>query len=325
MAADLGFAPAVEVVDMDVNADGVVSPADAMHIVNHLAQVESGTGNQLGLADVNRDGAVSGLDALMIVNRLNERTDQTSDGTSDVRSQVAELRGNLQALRETASRPNREAVMQLSNDVREARADGQVTDLEREAISTSVDAVFNSAGISQDDREAVRDSIEEIAQARGVDRDSLATRAEGIRSQLQASSGGRFSRLQTLREQFQARGGEGAELRGNLQALRETASRPNREAVMQLSNDVREARADGQVTDLERQATSASVDAVFESAGISQGDREAVRDNIEEIAQARGVDRDSLATRAEGIRSQLQANSGGRFSRLQMIRERFQG
>jgi len=218
LAADLvGFAPAVEVdVDMDVNADGVVSPADALHIVNHLGQAESGTGNQMELADVNRDGAVTGLDALMIVNRLNkvagnanqrgivsERTDQTSDGTSDVRSQVAELRGNLQALRETASRPNREAVMQLANDVREVRADGQVTDLEREAISASVDAVFESAGVSQDDREAVRDSIEEIAQARGVDRDSLAARGERLRSQFQANSGGRFSRLQALRERFQ--------------------------------------------------------------------------------------------------------------------------
>lgn len=60
----------------DVNADGVVSPIDALIVINHLNAGSGSTANGEGEAskyyiDVNGDNALSPIDALLVINRLN--------------------------------------------------------------------------------------------------------------------------------------------------------------------------------------------------------------------------------------------------------------
>ena len=77
LAADLGSS--IPVVALDVNADGALSPFDALMIVNQLNRTSQGADGEApadtlrGLLDVNGDGSLSALDALAVINRLNVR------------------------------------------------------------------------------------------------------------------------------------------------------------------------------------------------------------------------------------------------------------
>lgn len=77
----------------DANSDGVVSPIDALIVINHLNRPdvdgESFTGDTAGARarkasnfgmDVNDDGYVTPLDALLIINRLNSATIASGEG-----------------------------------------------------------------------------------------------------------------------------------------------------------------------------------------------------------------------------------------------------
>ena len=84
MAADLGFHSELwnVVKPSDVNADGVVTPSDALVVINSLNSQGTITVGQLGgegesgastkyFMDVNNDGTVSPADALTVINELN--------------------------------------------------------------------------------------------------------------------------------------------------------------------------------------------------------------------------------------------------------------
>ena len=62
-------ATAVAPVGMDQNDDGLISPVDALRIVNHI----NGAGGFQSRLDVNQDGVVSPLDALMVINYLEDQ------------------------------------------------------------------------------------------------------------------------------------------------------------------------------------------------------------------------------------------------------------
>ncbi len=214
MAADLGVAPVADV--MDINADGVVSPVDALQVINNLRH-DSPSLRNLAVMDVNGDGAVSGLDALAIVNRLNDGNlregglrQRIGDKISEIRDaraaelgdEATDIRDQIQTIREDATRPDRSVVRQLVKEVRSVRADGEVTQDERSAVASSVDAVFESANVSNADREGLRESIRSLAESRDVDRDDVASRFQNMRSQFQDQAGARMSRLQALRARF---------------------------------------------------------------------------------------------------------------------------
>jgi hypothetical protein len=61
----------------DMNGDDLVSPVDALIVINVLNQMRLGAKGaallEPMLGDVNGDGAISPLDALLIINRLNQR------------------------------------------------------------------------------------------------------------------------------------------------------------------------------------------------------------------------------------------------------------
>lgn len=64
--------------NMDVNADGIFSPLDALHVINFLNSngMDGAYDPQL---DFNLDGFVSPIDALIQVNRLNGTTNQSAE------------------------------------------------------------------------------------------------------------------------------------------------------------------------------------------------------------------------------------------------------
>ena len=80
---------------LDVNADGVVSPLDALHIINGLnRQAASGAGSATATAagqsdspvfpDVNGDGHTTPLDALFVINYLNLGVQESSEPRTEV-------------------------------------------------------------------------------------------------------------------------------------------------------------------------------------------------------------------------------------------------
>jgi Dockerin type I domain/Domain of unknown function (DUF4114) len=69
----------------DTNATGIVSPLDALHVINFLNTYGSQSGIYSDMVDalfsgkmldVNDDGRISPLDSLMVINRLNNRAQQ---------------------------------------------------------------------------------------------------------------------------------------------------------------------------------------------------------------------------------------------------------
>lgn len=69
----------LHVVALDVNADGALTPLDALLVVNQLNRESQGAAGEAPadsirqLLDVNADGSLSALDALAVINRLNVR------------------------------------------------------------------------------------------------------------------------------------------------------------------------------------------------------------------------------------------------------------
>ncbi len=72
-AATRGLSPPTATGPMDVNQDGIVSPLDALWIINALNEAALGAtdSTRLGALDVSRDGELSPVDALLVINQLN--------------------------------------------------------------------------------------------------------------------------------------------------------------------------------------------------------------------------------------------------------------
>ena len=72
----------------DVNADGVVSPIDALIVINHL---NAGSGNKANgegegtkyYIDVNGDSKLSPIDALLVINYLNTMRKGSGEGEGE--------------------------------------------------------------------------------------------------------------------------------------------------------------------------------------------------------------------------------------------------
>ncbi|MCA9119607.1 MAG: hypothetical protein H6822_13660 [Planctomycetaceae bacterium] len=62
----------------DVNNDGVVSPADALIVINRLNNPDQSGTQGDSFTDVDGDGVRSPRDALLVINRLNSRSDTSS-------------------------------------------------------------------------------------------------------------------------------------------------------------------------------------------------------------------------------------------------------
>ena len=73
----------------DVNGDGIVSPLDALMIINQLNSKSTLTTAQLSAFDVNHDDQVTPLDALTIINYLINFATQQATSTQAVESTTA--------------------------------------------------------------------------------------------------------------------------------------------------------------------------------------------------------------------------------------------
>ena len=96
--------------------------------------------------------------------------------------QIQQLRMDLNALVEGATRPDPWLVVQLARNSRAALADGEISQEERELLAADFDAVLESANISQSQRDTVIADIEAIVEASGVTAEDLQTIAEDVRA-----------------------------------------------------------------------------------------------------------------------------------------------
>lgn len=85
----------------DVNADGIVTPSDALTIINRLARGGEGerTGQPLVFTDVNGDSKTSAIDALFVINHLARVAAAAQGGEGE--SVVAPLAGSTVAASES--------------------------------------------------------------------------------------------------------------------------------------------------------------------------------------------------------------------------------
>ncbi len=84
---------------LDVNGNGIVSPRDALEVINFLNGSEDRfLGNRLpehlpGYLDINLDNVVTPSDALKIINHLNSRSEGEADGgaSADILASLADI------------------------------------------------------------------------------------------------------------------------------------------------------------------------------------------------------------------------------------------
>ena len=261
----------------------------------------------------------------------NDLRDIASD-SEVTREQVQQLVTDVVAIADGATRPDEELVDTLRENFSEAIADGELTGPEIVRLTADFAAVLESANIPQEEVEAVIQTVGVIVEASNVDREDVElivsdlvaiveefqnrdplisdTQKENLRS-LASDLREIADRTTVTPEQAEA-------IRSEFRSIVEGATRPDRELVRELRRDVRLARSDGEVTNDERQQVAQSVDAVLESANITQEARDALWAEIAET----GLTQDDVQTVAEdlaAIRQESRANrpavAAGRWRR----------
>ncbi len=133
---DDGLALPPEAIKFDCNADGMVSPSDALKVIEHLNQLDSSYDRTV---DVNSDSLVSPLDALLLINYLNLRSHQRSLTNSSLlptNSSDVDNRVNGSGEGVAADKMELDAELErLSNDAVKAVSDWFKDEFVTEAVS----------------------------------------------------------------------------------------------------------------------------------------------------------------------------------------------
>lgn len=96
-------------------------------------------------------------------------------GSEVTPEQIEALKKSLNALVSGATKPDPALVEKLATELAEAKADGELTTAELLRLSQDLEAVFNSAGISQAELEKALNDIQKILLASGVDKSDVQT------------------------------------------------------------------------------------------------------------------------------------------------------
>ena len=104
------------------------------------------------------------------------------DGSNVTDEMRAQLRLDIKAALDGATRPDPALVDQFIVDFKAAAQDGVFTTQERTTLRRDVNAILISANVSQEEIQALRQSARTIVEASGVTRETL----QGIRSDVQA-------------------------------------------------------------------------------------------------------------------------------------------
>ena len=217
LAGDVG----VEIVASDVNGDGRVSAVDALQVINALhSQSRGGVIEDLSSVDVNQDGVLSPRDALGVINHLNANRTRRVQSEPGLHDRILErlsdrdpsetlgngaIREIAQRLAERRGEP--ESIEGLKELVSAARADGDVTEVERAEIRERASTELAERGrdgsnIDPERREQLR---ERIAARRDADVDP--ERREQLRERIAARRDADVDpeRREQLRERIAAR------------------------------------------------------------------------------------------------------------------------
>ncbi len=153
---------------LDVNADGFVSPIDALSVINSLniggsrklnAAGEGEVGSRIYI-DVNADGAVSPMDVLMIVNHLNTRSfNGGGEGEGDSGLAIAPIVSSVTSAIEDAGLP----ISAGNSDSGEA--DGLDIELASNSVgaSAAVDLGYSGGGAQSDEDDDIESIISQLA------------------------------------------------------------------------------------------------------------------------------------------------------------------
>ena len=165
MAADVGTEGPV----LDVNGDGDLNVRDALSVVQAIRTVNGGGElENPSVYDVNGDGDLTPRDALRVLNAV--RAEDRQERREDRRERIVE---RIESVGESG--------VALLDAVREARADGEVSDEERSAIGELARDVAIQAGLSEEQIDAGVERRQERREAREevrALRDSLAEDGE---------------------------------------------------------------------------------------------------------------------------------------------------
>ena len=330
LAADMGMGASM--LAMDVNADGAVTAADALDVVNDLGRNRSrdiNSASGAGIRDTNRDGTVSSLDALTVINHMNrhgantidlreligQRGDLISDAQkenlgqlfadlnairaeSDVTpEQITQLLNDLAVVIDSATRPSEESVSQLVENTRDSVEDGQFTPAELARLTSDVQAVLESANISQDDAQVVVNDIRAIVESSNVDQEDIQVIVQDLQAIFLEFQNREPLVSETQRENVTT-------LRGDLSAIR-ADSEVTPEQIQQMRTDLRSV-AEGAtrpdpwlVIQLIRQSRAAVADGE-----ITQEERDGLTSNIDAVLESANISqtqRDAVIADIEAI------------------------
>ncbi|MEL6105731.1 MAG: dockerin type I domain-containing protein [Planctomycetota bacterium] len=297
----------------DSNADGWVTAADALVVVNHVGRhgnTEIGLRDLLGdrrqlVSEEQRDNFRQLFTDLNALRRESDVTPQ----------QIMELLGSVATAFEDANLPSQESVQQLVDTVTAAVDDGELSAEEIDQVSSDLGVVLESANISQEEAQALAQNLRSVFEASGVDREDVGVILgdlqaivtefrdgdQGISDVQRENIRDLLSDLRSIAADSDVTVDQLQQLRSNIRAALENATQPDLFLVLGLARDARAAFADGELSDEEQATLSSGLDAVLESASISQSDRDLILADIEALIDSSGITIDDLQTIAQDL------------------------
>lgn len=234
---------------------------------------------------------------------------------------IDQLVDDLAAAAEVATRPSEESVAALRETFAEVTEDQELTAVEKLRLQAAVADVVASTGVTPEMVEAIKADVETIVAASGVDQadvkvilDDLRAIAEEFQNRDPVVSDAQKENLKKLADDL-------ADIRSHvtltpelvdaiqedLAAIKDGATRPDRALVRELAAEVRDARADGGVTDDERAEIADAWDAVLTSANIPQEERDDLWEDLAATGLT-GADVKLIAADLAAIRQEFRAN-----------------
>ena len=235
--------------------------------------------------------------------------------------QVQQLVTDVMEVADGATAPDEALVQTLHDDFAAAMEDGDLSVVEIAQLKSDFTAVLESAGVTTEEIDAVVTDLQGIVESSNVDQQDVQTIVNDLvaivdefQNRDPLVSDAQKENLATLASDLQDIAAHTtitpelvAQIRADLQAIAESATRPDRESVVELLRDIRSARKDGVITEEEKLEIGESFDAVLDSANISEEARAELWADIAATGLTR-VDIQTIAGDVEAIRKEFRDN-----------------
>lgn len=303
LAADIGVETqsireeVTAIIAADVNADGTVTPSDALQVINELnaasvfADAIAATSEAL---DVNGDGSLSALDALRVINRLQteevdvidsvmrmipEREGIVDSIETNLRDSISSLIEQLNVLRSQVQLP-RAAVADVVGEIADLVRDDSLSATDRTgAILNRVTNIVETVGLDASDVRRVVDRVQVVIESLPS---SLTNTLEEIDEDILAAA----ERIVDSLDGGLSLSSVGA-LVSNLRDLDLTVRLPSLASLFDFVDVYRRTTADRSFNDAELLQLRESAGSVLSSAGIEGELRDDLLDGFDRIIRLR--------------------------------------